>query len=169
MRLKKLQDYALKSITGVSNILLVALTVIVTMEVIARKFFNHSFTFVSALTAFVFPWLVFLAIISVTKYNDHIGVQFFLEKFKGPYKKIALIFNKAIMLFFSLFMLKSSYELTESVVDIIVPILNISRSWLYVSMVISFLGTSIVLICQIISIIKNGHEGVDNNDLGHGA
>ncbi|NEU31632.1 TRAP transporter small permease [bacterium LRH843] len=168
MQFSKLKEYTFKSITGVSNLFLVLLTIVVTLEVISRKVFGYSFTFTSALTAVLFPWLVFLAIISVTRNNDHIGVQFFVDQLKGRMKKAVLIFNKAVMLIFSLFMLISSYELTESVISIIFPILNISKSWLYVSMVLSFLGTSIVLIFQIISLVNGDHKGGDSNDLGHG-
>mgnify|MGYP001952908968 CR=1 FL=1 len=166
--MSKILNYFLKSTIGISNILLIVLTLTVTLEVISRKFFNYSFTFVSALTSLVFPWLVFLAIISVTKNNDHIGVQFFLNKFKGRTKKYIAIFNKLVMLVFSLFMLKSSYDLTEGVVDVILPIIEISRSWLYVSMVIAFLGSTLVLIIQIFNIITDRYEGDVNNDLGHG-
>ncbi len=162
------KEYTFKTITGVSNLFLVLLTVVVTVEVISRKTFGYSFTFISALTAVLFPWLVFLAIIAVTRNNDHIGVQFFVEKLKGRVKKAVLIFNKLVMLCFSFFMLVSSYNLTESVISIIFPILNISRAWLYGSMVLSFLGTSIVLIFQMISIIKDEHKGGEGNDLGHG-
>nr|WP_309100009.1 TRAP transporter small permease [Fredinandcohnia onubensis] len=167
---KKILDYFLRTTVGISNILLVALTLVVTLEVISRKLFNHSFTFVSAFTGLVFPWLVFLAIIAVTKNNDHIGVSFFFDKLTGNTKKFVMIFNKVVMLAFSLLMLKSSYELTESVVDVLLPIIEISRAWLYVSMVIAFLGSTVVIIIQIFEIIKNKTVyGVDeNNDFGHG-
>lgn len=168
MQIKKVSDYILKSTIGISNILLVILTVVVTVEVISRKVFNHSFTIVNALTSLVFPWLVFLAIITVTKNNEHIGVSFFLDKMKGRTKKYVSIFNKVIMLVFSVFMLISGYELTKGVVDVMLPIIEISRLWLYISMVIAFLGSSIVLIVQIYELVKYGYEGDEINDMGHG-
>lgn len=168
MAVTKLFQYFLKTTISISNFLLIVLTFIVALEVVCRKLFNYSFTFVTALTAFVFPWLVFLAIISVTKNNDHIGVSFFLNKMKGRTKTFFTIFNKVVMLVFSVFMLLSSYKLTVDVVDITIPIIEISRSWLYLSMIIAFLGTSIVLIVQIVGIIRHGNEGETTDDLGHG-
>ncbi|WP_423734742.1 TRAP transporter small permease subunit [Alkalibacillus haloalkaliphilus] len=39
--------------------MLIVLTLLIVVEVISRYFFNTSFTFVTGMTAFLFPWMVF--------------------------------------------------------------------------------------------------------------
>lgn len=163
----KINNNILKVITGSSNILLILLTLLVVVEVISRKFFSYSFTFINPMTGLVFPWMIFLAIISVTANQDHIGVTYFRGLFPKKIQQILYLISRIFMLIFSIFMVISSYKLTSDVVHIIAPIINISRSWLYVSMVIAFVGTTLVLICQIIDFIKTRDIGDDYDDLGH--
>lgn len=163
-------NFIFKIIVGVSNLLLVLLTCLVSLEVIGRYFFNTSFIFVTPLTGVIFPWLVFLAIMGVTKNNDHISVNYFRDKLPFKAKKIVVIFNKLVMLFFCVFMLISSYDLSMGVLQIIEPIINISKFWLYASMIVAFAGSSLVILVQLFLIVaKNEVKEVeeDSNDLGN--
>lgn len=164
---KSIVDTLFKVIDCVSNVLLIILTFLVALEVMGRSFFNNSFIYVTPLTSVVFPWMVFLAIIGATKNNEHISVNFVLNKLPFKAKKTVLLFNKLVMLFFSIFMLFSSYNLSMSVAEIMEPIINISKFWLYSSMIVAFAGTAIVIFVQIISIIKNNEIEEEKNDLDY--
>lgn len=118
---KSIGDTIIKYLNGISNVLLIILTFLVSLEVIARSFFDTSFIFVTPLTGVVFPWMVFLAIIGATKDNEHISVNFMLNKLPFKAKKTVLLINKLVMLFFSVFMLLSSYNLSIDVANIIEP------------------------------------------------
>ncbi|MFA1820814.1 TRAP transporter small permease [Virgibacillus oceani] len=163
-KLRLITDGVFKVLTGISNILLVILTLLVAFEVLSRAVFNVSLIFVTPLTGVVFPWMVFLAIIGATRNNEHISVNFFLNKLPFKAKKGVKLFNKLVMLFFSLLMLFSSYRLSLDVANILEPIINISRFWLYFSMVAAFVGTSIVIAVQIVQIILNKDREEDEID-----
>lgn len=160
-------DWLYRTIIGFSNVFLIAITLLVTVEVFSRKLFNVSFVFVTALTAILFPWLVFLTIIVITKDKGHIAVNYFFSKIPKKYQKYLAMFNVAIMLVFSVFMTISSYKLTVDVKDIVIPVLDISRSWLYSSMVLAFFACSIVLFLQLIRVAKDGTLGDDDIDLDY--
>src|SRR5699024_11087424 len=122
------------------------------------------------LTTFLFPWLVFLTIIIITKENGHIAVNYFFNKLPNKFQKYAAIFNILVMLTFSIFMMISSYKLAADVYNILIPIIDISRTWLYVSMFIAFFSCTIILILQLIKLIKYGPSGPfgdENNDLDY--
>ncbi len=70
------------------------------------------------------------------------------------------------MLAFSAFMIVSSYQLMVDASNINIPILDIPRSYVYASMVFTFVGTTIVLVYQIISFIKTRDMGDETDDLG---
>lgn len=165
--LSRLMIWLNKLIIGFANISLIAITLLVTAEVFSRKLFNVSFVFVTALTSIFFPWLVFLAIILITQANEHIAVNYFFNKLAEKQKKYIALFNRLVMLTFSVFMLISSYKLTIDVVNINIPVLNISRSWLYSSMLVAFFVTSIILLLQCITIIRDGKIGGNENNMDY--
>lgn len=160
-------DWINKTIIGVANISLLLITILVTLEVFSRKLFGVSFTIVTAMTGVGFAWLVFLAIIIITQKNEHIAVNYFFGKIPKKFQKYVAIFNRLVMLAFSIFMVIASYQLTVSVVDTTIPVLGVSRSWLYSSMIFSFLFSSIYLILQTITIAKEGQLGGEENDLDY--
>ncbi|MGX8792587.1 TRAP transporter small permease [Oceanobacillus sp. M60] len=164
-KLKPIIDGIFKILLGASNILLVILTLLVAFEVLSRALFNTSLIFVTPLTGVVFPWMVFLAIVGANRNNEHISVNFLLNKLPSKTKKGVKLINKLVMLFFSVLMLFSSYRLSNDVANIMEPIINVSRFWLYFSMVVSFAGSSLVIIAQIVQIILNKDKEEELDDL----
>lgn len=163
--ISKITTWINRTIIGVANIFLLTITILVSAEVISRKLFNVSFVFVSAVTGMLFPWLVFLAIILITKDNEHISVNYFFNKVPEKLKKYIAIFNRLVMLFFSVFMMISSYQLATDVKDIQIPILDISKGWFYSSMIVAFFASSVILSLQVITIAKDGKLGDGDIDL----
>lgn len=164
--IKKVADYAQKTITIISSIFMLLLVTVVFFEVACRNIFNYPITVTSELTTVLFPWLVFLGAILVTKNSDHIAISVFVDHFPKPLKKTSIIFAKLVMLIFSLFMIASSVLLTESVMDYRLNILHISKAWLYSSVIICFIGIAIVLVYQIHHYIRYGEEAVVENNNG---
>lgn len=165
--ISKITTWINRLIIGFTNISLLIITIVVVTEVISRKLFNHSFLFVTGVTSMLFPWIVFSAIILITKDNEHVSVNYFFNKVPDGLKKYVAIFNRVVMLFFSIFMMMSSYQLTIDVKDILIPILNISKGWYYSSMIIAFFASSVILLLQVITIAKDGKLGDDNLDLDY--
>src|SRR5699024_9099621 len=162
---KKIDKFLDRTIIGIANIFLIAITAAVTVEVISRKVFNHSFVFVTPLTEFLFPWLEFLAIIIITKDEEHIAVSYFFDKFPLKSKIFVAVINRLIMLFFSVSMMISSYHLSMDSQNINIPILDIAKFWYYISMTIAFLATSIYILIQMILVIIKRNVGEDKFDL----
>ncbi len=155
-------------LTTTSNILLVILTIVVFGEVIMRYVFSSPSNVTSGLTAMIFPWMIFFAAIAVTQNNDHIRVNYFRNKLPAFLQKVVNVITKLIMLFFSIYMVISSYGLVESVMNQAHPILGISRGWLYGSVTVSFLGMGIVLLFQIFDEITSEEEKRgETNDLDY--
>ena len=148
----------IKLITIITSILLVLLTTIVFLEVLFRYVFNRPFAFTSELTGTLFPWIVFLTVIEVTSNEEHIGITYFRDKLPSKLQKFVLIIIKFIMIYFSIFMFKSSIELSKVVVMQKLPVMQISKSWLYASMTVAFAGIVVILFYQAILIIFNKYD-----------
>ena len=162
--IKGLFDLLAKIIIIITSALMVALTAVVFFNVIARFFFDIPIAFTYELVELLFPWIVFLAVINVTLDNENIDIQFFAKLTPKPFQVIAAYFTKLVMLFFSVYITISSFHLATAVKNHTLPILGISKSWLYWSVTVSFIGVSLVIIYQTILMIlgtKTSKEGGD--------
>ncbi|OIJ18564.1 hypothetical protein BKP45_10770 [Anaerobacillus alkalidiazotrophicus] len=128
---------------------------IVFLEVLSRYFFNFPFAFSGELTAILFPWVIFMGAIIVTKNEGHLSITHFRGLLRSEFQKILIIVGKIVMLFFAFYMFLSSIELANSVSAQKFPVLQISMNWLYLSGVFAFVGMSVVLTYQLFELIKN--------------
>lgn len=148
----------IKGVDIFSSIMLVLLTLVVFAEVLSRYVFDFPLVFSTELTNVLFPWMIFVAAISVTKNEDHLSINYFRELLPKAGQKIAFIFSKLVMLYFSTFMVISSYKIALAVAQQPLPMLRISKSWLYSSITVSFSAIIIILIYQLVMIFMNKLE-----------
>ncbi len=161
----KVIEYSIKSINFVTGIIMILLTLVVFIEVLSRYLFKLPLAYSGELTSLLFPWMIFLAAIAVTKDEGHLSINYFRNLMPKLGQKIALIITKLIMIYFSVFMAISSYQLSEVVANQVMPMLRISRMWLYISATIAFVGVTIILIYQLVLIATNKMEVPREEDL----
>lgn len=155
----------IKGVDIFASAMLVLLTLVVFGEVLSRYVFNFPLVFSTELTNVFFPWMIFVAAISVTKKEDHLSINYFRELLPKRGQKIAFIFSKLVMLFFSVYMVISSYQIAIAVAKQPLPMLRISKAWLYASMTVSFSAIIIILIYQLVMIIMNKLEPPREEDM----
>ncbi|EDL65401.1 transporter [Bacillus sp. SG-1] len=134
-------------------------------EVLSRYVFNFPLVFSTELTNLLFPWIIFITAISVTKNEDHLSINFLRDKMSRNGRKITFILTKLVMMFFSFYMVLSSYQIAKSVVNQPLPMLRISKAWLYSSVTVSFTLIFIILTYQLIMIIMNKMEAPREEDM----
>lgn len=163
---KDVIDRIAKLIVILSSTLMIVLTLVVFFNVIARYFFNVPIAFTYELVELLFPWIVFLTVINVTLDNENIDIQFFVKLTPKPVQVVAAYATKLIMLFFSMYITYSSYKLASAVGNHTMPLLKISKSWLYWSVTVSFVGVSFVIIYQtILLILGKDNEKEESDDM----
>ncbi|MFD2131816.1 TRAP transporter small permease [Pseudogracilibacillus auburnensis] len=157
--IKDIFDLLAKMIIIFTSSLMVLLTAVVFFNVIIRYFFSIPIAFTYEMVELLFPWIVFLAIINVTLHNENIDIQFFVKLLPKSFQLFSAYFTKIVMLFFSVYITKSSFSLASTVQNHTMPILGISKSWLYWSVSVSFVGVSLVIIYQIVLMVMGkNHE-----------
>lgn len=166
-KLMTIVDLSIKTIDLFSSFLMVLLTVVVFGEVLSRYIFNFPLIFTTELTQILFPWLIFLTAISVTKAEGHLSINFFRELMPKAMQKAAFLLAKIVMLYFAFFMMISSFDIAAAVASQPLPVLRISKAWLYYSLTFSFIGVILVLLLQIILIITNKLEPPREEDTLH--
>ncbi|WP_280770680.1 TRAP transporter small permease [Salipaludibacillus daqingensis] len=148
-------DYIIGWTEIAASVLLIGLTVIVFGEVLSRYVFRTPLVFSNELTQLLFPWMIFVAAISVTKEDGHLAVSYFRDRLPYVMQKGLYVFSKLIMLFFSVYMVIASVKYVDNVSSQLMPVIRISRGWLSGSLTVSFVFISIILIYQIVLILTN--------------
>lgn len=136
-----------------TSFLMIALTITVFVNVIVRYFFSSPIAITYEMVELIFPWIIFLAVINVTNDEENIDIKYFVNLLPKPFQIVSAYLTKAVMLFFSFYIIISSFKLTSAVRNSTLPILGISKSWLYISMGVGFIGVSIVIVFQILLMI----------------
>lgn len=76
---------------SVLSILLVAMTILVFAEVVARFVFNHGISWAQELTLIINSWMVLLGASYCIREKVHIGVEFLVDKLDGKAAKTAAV------------------------------------------------------------------------------
>jgi TRAP-type transport system small permease protein len=135
--------------------LMVLLTLVVFGEIVSRYFLGLPITFSSELTTVIFPWIVFLMAVEVTQRNDHIAITLFCDLAPPRLRRLLAVLTQCIMLFFSLLLTYSSYELCVASRHITLPVLTfMTKVYQYAAITVSFGLVSIVLLLRLIRDIR---------------
>ena len=90
--------------------LLGGMTLITFANVVARYEFNSNILWALELTVFMFGWLVLLGASYAVKKNAHLGVDALVNVFNPGGRRIVGLIAAAACLFFSILLLKGSYD-----------------------------------------------------------
>ncbi len=151
---KNYLNYLSEKVDLLSSALMVILVSVVLIEVAARYFFNSPFTFTYDLTSLLFPWIVFLSLISVTYHKEHIGIVLFISKLSLQNRRIVAIINEILTLFFIFFMFIGAIQLSIAVSNQMIGNLYMSKTFYYLSLVVSLAFILFLKINEIIAILK---------------
>ncbi|AOM81778.1 TRAP transporter small permease [Salisediminibacterium beveridgei] len=158
-------DRVIDQFESISSILLTALTIVVFGEVFSRYVFQLPLVFSNELTLILFPWMIFLGAVAVTRDDGHLAVSYFRDKMPYTVQKFLYVSSKFIMLAFSIAMTYASWIFADNVSNQLMPVLRISRMWLSLSITIAFLMISLVLIRQIVYILTDRMKVPTEEDL----
>ncbi len=163
--IKNFFDLLAKIIIVFTSVLMVLLTAVIFFNIVVRYFFSIPIAFTYEMAELLFPWIVFLAIINVTLDNENIDIQFFVRLFPKPFQVVSAYFTKLVMLFFSIYITLSSFKLATTVKNHTMPILGLSKSWLYWSVTFSFAGVTLVIIYQVVLMIIGKDESEEGGEI----
>lgn len=83
------------------SLLLVAMTIIVFAEVVARFVFNHGISWAQELTLIINSWMVLIGASYCIREKAHIGVEFLVDKLDGTAARVAAVIAISICLVYA--------------------------------------------------------------------
>lgn len=144
-------DALIALFSGLGAALMLCLTLVVFGEIISRYFLGLPITFSTELTTIIFPWMVFLMAVEVTRNNDHIAISLFRDMARPRVQRFLIILSQGIMLFFALLLVYSSYQLCVASRHITMPVLQfLTKVYQYAAITLSFVFVALVLILRLL-------------------
>jgi TRAP-type C4-dicarboxylate transport system permease small subunit len=125
---------------------------IVSAQVILRYFFSYSIDSADELSRLFFVWTIFLSIPHGLKYGSHVGIDFFFNKFSFQIKKNLTRFFCVCILFLLSIVFYTCLKLSIEKWDELMPTLNFSSSFYYISVIICVFHC----ILHLLPILKKG-------------
>jgi len=126
------------AIDFISAILLVILSILVLIEVFGRYLFNHPFSFTNEISMILFPWIIFLSMISITYHDEHMSLIFFVNKLPERIKRIAFFIDDTLSILFIFFIFLGGIKISIAVSDQMIGTLYLSKTFYYLSIDVSF-------------------------------
>jgi TRAP-type C4-dicarboxylate transport system permease small subunit len=149
IQLKKISDYINSIIKVFIFLVLVAMTIIITMQIICRVFFT-ALSWTEELSRYLLVWGSLLAATVAYKQGSHIAVTFMVEKFKDRKRKVITILSNTITIIFFLIGIYYGIKMISLQIYQTSPALLIPMKIIYLCFPFSFL---IMLYYGIVSLI----------------
>jgi TRAP-type C4-dicarboxylate transport system permease small subunit len=133
-RISEALNVFIKTITG---IMLIVMTIVVTVQIIFRIFFN-ALSFTEEISRYLLVWSSLFAASVAYKQGAHIAVTFLVEQFKGKLRGIMAIIINLLSIIFFMIAIFYGLQLINMQVFQTSPALLIPMRYIYLCIPISF-------------------------------
>jgi TRAP-type transport system small permease protein len=133
-RISEALNVFIKTITG---IMLIVMTIVVTMQIIFRIFFN-ALSFTEEISRYLLVWSSLFAASVAYKQGAHIAVTFLVEQFKGKLRGMMAIIINLLSIIFFMIAIFYGFQLINMQVFQTSPALLIPMRYIYLCIPISF-------------------------------
>jgi TRAP-type C4-dicarboxylate transport system permease small subunit len=140
--------YVFKGSEVLAGIAFVLMCGSVTIQIVSRYVFKHSFAWAEEFPIFVFLWASFIAAAAAFRENRHMNVTFFYNLLPPSFQRVARYISLIIILFFFSFLFYYEFQVTKSMGSTFV-VLKFSKAFHYV-------GIPVACILFMVFIVENG-------------
>ena len=139
-------DYIYKGGEILTAIAFISLCVSVSVQVIARYFFNHAFGWGEEFPIFIFLWVSFLAAAIAYRDGSHLSVDFLVEKYPPKIRRIVHYANLILCLIFMLLLIYFEGNMTWATRTSTFVVMKISKAYCYVGIPLSCLLFAVFIV-----------------------
>lgn len=137
MVFRYLVDPAVK-ITGV------ALLLIIILQIFGRSFMAHPPAWTEEMSRFIFLWYCFLGCAETLRAKQHLGLDYFYNKFGKTVRDVVDVIIQLLTLVFGVYCAFYGYQVLGVIAKRVAPITRLSMKWFY--LVLPIMGALFALI-----------------------
>ena len=138
-----------------SGLILAVLVVAVMAQVIARYFFQFSFSWAEELPIFLFAWTAFLGMAVAFQKDEHLSVDIITNLLSFKQQKILKLICYILELIFFIFVTRYGIEFAYLLKNVSFTVIAVSKGLYYASLVVGSIMAVLTLAWKIISMLFN--------------
>lgn len=142
----------------VALICFIALIGILSIEIVSRYFFHHSFVWSQEFASILVCWITFLGFGKLVVDREDIMITFLVKKLDAGKQRIVGLFNSVLLTFITGAMLFYSTKLTISHMEKQTIIMKAASAWFYAPLVLLLILLVAVSINQFFLLLKGKME-----------
>lgn len=159
-KIKTVVDKSYNVLKIIAGMLLVLMLAITFTQVIMRKVFSNAFTWAEEVTLAMLIWFAYISISLVVKDDGHMSIEFLYNRFNKNGRIILDTIKHILMIGFSYLMIVYGGQMANNALGKNLPASQLSRSLLYIPLVLSGVLIIIFSITHLINLfIKPDGEG----------
>lgn len=135
--MERVDKVIVKAVVYFCAILMFAMAVIVTAQVISRYVAGRPFTWSEELARYIFVWMTFLGMAIGVKQGSHVALDILVKKLKGVSQKTLMLINNVLLLVFSISLSVSGINLVQLGMLQKSPTLQIPMQFVYIVIPVS--------------------------------
>lgn len=147
--------YTLQCFMGIATLVL---TVVTTLQVIARYIFSNPIAWGQDIIRLSFIYLVFLGAALCVDKVEHLNIDVCLEMLSDQYRKVISLGIDVVLIIFYLFLLIYGYDFTVAGMNQLAPYLPIPMSIYYAAVPLSALFMAYFQFAHIVRTVKKGGD-----------
>ncbi len=135
--LKRLSDGVDRVVTGFVVVILLGLTTVVTLQIIARVFFE-AFSWTEELSRYLLVWSTFFGASMGFKRGSHVAITFVIDRFSGRRKQWVSVLIHGLSVLFFLVGIVYGIQMIHQQVFQISPAMGLSMRVVYLAIPLGF-------------------------------
>lgn len=117
----KFLDVIFNVLQAYSKVVLLAVVLIVSAQVVSRKFFHHSIIWSEEVALLLMVWMAFISMAIGVAKNIHIRIEMFYNKFPKPVQTVCKWLSHLITLFVGAILMANGYKLVMATLHSTLP------------------------------------------------
>lgn len=142
----------------VLTIMVLALTLLILGQIFWRYILEAPFVWSEELSLMLMTWITFLGSALLLMRNEHLGIDFLVEKMPRSLSRAALLLGQVLILTFCLCVIYGAWILMEQTYNSITPGLQISVAWQYGGAFVGGILMALVAIEQLVATLHGRDE-----------
>jgi TRAP-type C4-dicarboxylate transport system permease small subunit len=150
----------------VGSTLLVAITLIASVQIAGRYLLSEPFAWTEELATFLFAWIVFVGASLALKRREHFALEIVVDRLHGAARRIADTCILTAVIIFSILLIWLGVRLSVSSWTVKTAAMEMPRTWLYASVPAGGLLMLARSVEQLVAVWRRAPETAPSRDGG---
>lgn len=156
--MKKIFDKVADILLVMASLLFFSVFAVNVMEIISRSFFNHSFLWVSDISAIFTVWMICLSMSVAVYRKEHLVMEFLVDMLSSKVRKALAVVIVLISIAFFLILFYAGLQTASAKHGLVFTTILWSVAWAYYALPVFSILSALFMIPRLIELVTKGAE-----------